>query len=127
MTSRLGLLFGSHKTDIPLVHLSVHPSRFTFVSPKSVTNNMSAEPSEEKQMQYKDECHEVADVECKKDDVIRHAEISEMTVVAEGEERTTWFVWLLVMCCSISGLLFGRTTTYLFVTILTIFFVISRL
>lgn len=36
-----------------------------------------------------------------------HGEISELTVVAEGEERTTWFVWLLVMCCSISGLLFG--------------------
>lgn len=35
-------------------------------------------------------------------------EISELTVVAEGEERTTLFVWILVLCCSISGLLFGE-------------------
>lgn len=34
-------------------------------------------------------------------------EISEFAVVAEGEERTTWFVWILVCCCTISGLLFG--------------------
>ena len=34
-------------------------------------------------------------------------EISEMTVIAEGEDRTTLFVWLLVLCCGISGLLFG--------------------
>ncbi|KAI0045638.1 general substrate transporter [Auriscalpium vulgare] len=37
-------------------------------------------------------------------------EISELVVVAEGEERTTWFVWLLVLCSSISGLLFGYDT-----------------
>ncbi|KAI5986006.1 general substrate transporter [Pisolithus marmoratus] len=37
-------------------------------------------------------------------------EISEYAVVAEGEERTTWFVWLLVCCCTISGLLFGYDT-----------------
>ncbi|KAF8589738.1 general substrate transporter [Ramaria rubella] len=37
-------------------------------------------------------------------------EISEMTVVAEGEERTTIFVWLLVCVSSISGLLFGYDT-----------------
>ncbi|KAI0795722.1 general substrate transporter [Abortiporus biennis] len=37
-------------------------------------------------------------------------EISELAVVAEGEERTTWFVWLLVACTSISGLLFGYDT-----------------
>ncbi|KAH9854546.1 general substrate transporter [Lenzites betulinus] len=37
-------------------------------------------------------------------------EISEALVVAEGEERTTWFVWLLVACASISGLLFGYDT-----------------
>ena len=30
-----------------------------------------------------------------------------MSVIAEGEESTTWFVWLLVLCTSISGLLFG--------------------
>jgi hypothetical protein len=35
-------------------------------------------------------------------------EISELVVVAEGEERTSYFVWLLVACSSISGLLFGR-------------------
>ena len=35
-------------------------------------------------------------------------EISELMVVAEGEERTTLFVWILVLCCSISGLLFGE-------------------
>ena len=34
-------------------------------------------------------------------------EVSELAVVAEGEERTTWFVWTLVFCTSISGLLFG--------------------
>ena len=34
-------------------------------------------------------------------------EINELAVVAEGEERTTWFVWILVLCSTISGLLFG--------------------
>lgn len=34
-------------------------------------------------------------------------EINELAVVAEGEERTTWFVWILVACSTISGLLFG--------------------
>ncbi|KAH9474495.1 Myo-inositol transporter 1 [Psilocybe cubensis] len=37
-------------------------------------------------------------------------EINELAVVAEGEERTTWFVWILVMCSTISGLLFGYDT-----------------
>ncbi|KZT00707.1 general substrate transporter [Laetiporus sulphureus 93-53] len=37
-------------------------------------------------------------------------QISELAVVAEDEERTTWFVWLLVCCSSISGLLFGYDT-----------------
>ena len=32
---------------------------------------------------------------------------AEFSIVAEGEDRTTWFVWILVLCCSISGLLFG--------------------
>ncbi|KAH8112823.1 general substrate transporter [Phellopilus nigrolimitatus] len=41
---------------------------------------------------------------------IANGELSELTVVAEGEERTTWFIWLLVLCCSISGLLFGYDT-----------------
>lgn len=47
------------------------------------------------------------------DDVTRCAaagEISEFAAVVEGEERTTWFVWLLVCCCTISGLLFGYDT-----------------
>jgi MFS transporter, SP family, solute carrier family 2 (myo-inositol transporter), member 13 len=43
----------------------------------------------------------------------RDGEISELVVVAEGEERTTLFVWLLIFCSSISGLLFGEfSTTY---------------
>ncbi|KAH9034686.1 general substrate transporter [Lactarius pseudohatsudake] len=41
---------------------------------------------------------------------IAAGEISELVVVAEGEERTTWFVWSLVFCSSISGLLFGYDT-----------------
>lgn len=36
-------------------------------------------------------------------------EISEYAVTIEGEEQTTWFVWLLVCCCTISGLLFGKS------------------
>jgi hypothetical protein len=43
-------------------------------------------------------------------DVLRDidsGEINELAVVAEGEERTTWFVWILVTCSTISGLLFG--------------------
>jgi SP family myo-inositol transporter-like MFS transporter 13 len=39
-----------------------------------------------------------------------YGEISEAAVVAEGEEKTTWFVWALVCCCSVSGLLFGAFT-----------------
>ncbi|CDO77411.1 hypothetical protein BN946_scf184857.g18 [Trametes cinnabarina] len=41
---------------------------------------------------------------------VASGEIPEALVVAEGEERTTWFVWLLVACASISGLLFGYDT-----------------
>ncbi|ETW77531.1 MFS sugar transporter [Heterobasidion irregulare TC 32-1] len=41
---------------------------------------------------------------------INNGEISDIVVVAEGEERTTWFVWMLVLCSSISGLLFGYDT-----------------
>lgn len=37
-------------------------------------------------------------------------EINELAVVAEGEEKTTWFVWILVLCSTISGLLFGYDT-----------------
>ncbi|KAF8953330.1 general substrate transporter [Flammula alnicola] len=46
-------------------------------------------------------------------DVLRDidsGEINELAVVAEGEERTTWFVWILVTCSTISGLLFGYDT-----------------
>lgn len=35
-------------------------------------------------------------------------EINELDVVAEGEERTNYFIWLLVACSTISGLLFGK-------------------
>lgn len=44
---------------------------------------------------------------------IDSGEINELAVVAEGEEKTTWFVWILVMCSTISGLLFGRLIGYL--------------
>ncbi|CAL1709817.1 unnamed protein product [Somion occarium] len=44
------------------------------------------------------------------DEVVVSGEISELAVVAEGEDRTTWFVWILVCCTSISGLLFGYDT-----------------
>lgn len=37
-------------------------------------------------------------------------EISEAAVVAEGEEKVTWFIWLLVSTAAISGLLFGYDT-----------------
>lgn len=40
-------------------------------------------------------------------------DINELSVVAEGEERTTWFVWALVACSTISGLLFGMGVTSL--------------
>ena len=39
---------------------------------------------------------------------IDSGEINELTVMAEGEERSTWFVWVLVLCSTISGLLFGE-------------------
>lgn len=48
-------------------------------------------------------------------DVLRDidsGEINELAVVAEGEERTTWFVWILVMCSTISGLLFGASRCF---------------
>jgi len=32
---------------------------------------------------------------------------SDSAIVADGEDRTSLFVWLLVACSSISGLLFG--------------------
>ncbi|KAG8710549.1 myo-inositol transporter, partial [Ceratobasidium sp. 423] len=37
-------------------------------------------------------------------------EISEAAVLAEGEEKVTFFVWMLVLASSISGLLFGYDT-----------------
>jgi len=36
-------------------------------------------------------------------------EILQYAAAAEVEERTTWFIWLLVACCTISGLLFGMS------------------
>ena len=48
---------------------------------------------------------------------IAAGEISELVLVAEGEERTTWFVWLLVICSSISGLLFGQSGLSVLATI----------
>lgn len=38
---------------------------------------------------------------------LKGGEINEFAVIIEGEEKTTWFVWILVACASISGLLFG--------------------
>lgn len=46
---------------------------------------------------------------------IDSGEINELAVVAEGEERTTWFVWILVMCSTISGLLFGESIEHLLI------------
>lgn len=52
--------------------------------------------------------HDKAPTGAAAEDVITDIdEINELAVVAEGEERTTWFVWILVMCSTISGLLFG--------------------
>ncbi|PAV18207.1 general substrate transporter [Pyrrhoderma noxium] len=44
------------------------------------------------------------------DNAIPGGDLSELTVVAEGEDRTTIFVWILVFCCGFSGLLFGYDT-----------------
>jgi hypothetical protein len=41
-------------------------------------------------------------------------DVSQYAVVAEVEKRTTWFVWLLVACCTISGLLFGMGRVFHF-------------
>lgn len=46
-------------------------------------------------------------------------EISEAAVRAEGEEKVTWFVWILVLASSISGLLFGKFLRSLFISILS--------
>ena len=36
-------------------------------------------------------------------------DLSELIVVAEGEDRATVFIFVLVFCCGISGLLFGKS------------------
>ncbi|KAI0631817.1 general substrate transporter [Trametes polyzona] len=56
------------------------------------------------------DAHHYEDVEGNVTSAVACGEISEALVVAEGEERTSWFVWLLVACTSISGLLFGYDT-----------------
>lgn len=61
---------------------------------------------EEEKDSYKATINEQSISGLKRDELT--GEISELTVVAEGEERTTLFVWILVLCCSISGLLFGE-------------------
>lgn len=63
-------------------------------------------PIEEEKDSYKATINEQSISGLKRDELT--GEISELTVVAEGEERTTLFVWILVLCCSISGLLFGE-------------------
>lgn len=56
---------------------------------------------------------------------IDSGEINELAVVAEGEEKTTWFVWILVMCSTISGLLFGGLIGYLRQNVATRFLLLS--
>ena len=36
-------------------------------------------------------------------------DLSELIVIAEGEDRATIFIFILVFCCGISGLLFGQS------------------
>lgn len=63
--------------------------------------------SEKHELSVKNEALELDDIP--RD--VATGEISELTTVAEGEERTTWFVWTLVACTSISGGLFGEILT----------------
>jgi MFS transporter, SP family, solute carrier family 2 (myo-inositol transporter), member 13 len=44
----------------------------------------------------------------RRDEGTMAGELSEVSVIVEGEDRTTIFVWLLVSVSSISGLLFGE-------------------
>ena len=52
------------------------------------------------------------------DDIKDDEVLAELTIAAEGEERTTWFVWLLVLCCSLSGLLFGSFILFVPISLL---------
>ncbi|KIJ25722.1 hypothetical protein M422DRAFT_62206 [Sphaerobolus stellatus SS14] len=46
----------------------------------------------------------------KEDVKVDERDISELEVIASGEDKTTLFVWMLVLVSSISGLLFGYDT-----------------
>ncbi|KAJ3741614.1 major facilitator superfamily domain-containing protein [Lentinula detonsa] len=53
----------------------------------------------EKQIPSSDEHIDLGDILAD----FRGGEINEFAVIIEGEEKTTWFVWILVACASISG------------------------
>jgi MFS transporter, SP family, solute carrier family 2 (myo-inositol transporter), member 13 len=57
-----------------------------------------------------DEKHQTKETSTRDEEIaqgVTAGETSKYAVEAEVEERTTWFVWLLVASCTISGLLFG--------------------
>ncbi|KAF5384690.1 hypothetical protein D9757_006243 [Collybiopsis confluens] len=63
-------------------------------------------PTQDKQTNSYDETSDLRDITAD----LKGGEINEFAVIIEGEEKTTWFVWILVACASISGLLFGYDT-----------------
>ncbi|KIK71378.1 hypothetical protein GYMLUDRAFT_33531 [Collybiopsis luxurians FD-317 M1] len=63
-------------------------------------------PTKEKHTASYDETADLRDITTD----LKGGEINEFAVIIEGEEKTTWFVWILVACASISGLLFGYDT-----------------
>ena len=72
------------------------------LDPTSEKSTMAGAPGDVKD---RDMVDVVQDVSCEG--------IDELAVAAEGEERTTWFVWVLVACSTISGLLFGASRAHL--------------